>query len=379
MHSKKQIFEKSENAAKKILFTGGHGGTAVITIVEEAQKYHANWRMYWVGPKVASEGSRIVTIEKKTLEKFGLKFISLTTGKLQKKFTIHTIPSLFKIPLGFIQAFAILLKIKPDLVFSLGGYASVPVVITAYILRIPVVIHDQTGIGLGLANRITAPFATKLLAARSANILFKYSNASVVGNPIRKSIFKVKLKMTISNPPVLFIFTGSRGSQIINKVIDEVLEELLQSYQVYHLCGGPDHSYFTRRKSRLAIKVQSNYHVFAFIDPNEVYKYYEKADIVVARAGANTVSEIMLIKRPSILIPLPILNYDEQGVNANIAKKYGVASVLQQDDLNAISLTKEIDYLFKNYTKIVSNLKYKQSPDINAANLVYKEITKLLS
>ena len=154
----------------KILLTGGHAATTAIATVEEILKRKRHvWDIYWVGSGKAIEGSKIPTLESISLPKLGVKVRSIITGRLQRKFTIWTIPSLIKMPIGFIHAFLIINKIKPNIVISFGGYAALPIVVIGKVMKIPIVLHEQT-MTVGKANKISAFFADRIALARGESM-----------------------------------------------------------------------------------------------------------------------------------------------------------------------------------------------------------------
>jgi len=250
-----------------IILTGGHAATTAIATIQETKEKYPDWNLYWVGVKPV----------------IGAKFISITTGKLQRRFTKYTIPSLFKISVGIFQAFFIILKIRPKIVVSFGGYAALPVCIAAYIFRIPIIIHEQTT-GAGLTNKIVGKFANKILIARAeSERYFAKEKTVLVGNPIRKEILSIKPKTKLSKTPTIYITGGSSGSVPMNKVIDKVLPELQKKYRIIHQTGKIDFQYFKQR-------APENYQVFDFIEMDDIPGIFERADFVISRAGANTVA-----------------------------------------------------------------------------------------
>jgi UDP-N-acetylglucosamine--N-acetylmuramyl-(pentapeptide) pyrophosphoryl-undecaprenol N-acetylglucosamine transferase len=337
-----------------ILLTGGHAATTAIATIEEIQKRHSNWHLFWVGPKSAVEGKFVPTLASTIMPKMGVKFIPITTGRLQRRFTIWTIPSLLKIPYGILQSFKIVFEIKPKIIISFGGYASVPVCFAAWVLRIPVFIHEQT-VAVGLANRINSIFATKILIARQESAkYFPEKKIILIGNPINAEIAKIKAKSKISKTPVIYITGGSSGAQKINKVISDSLYELLKKYKLIHQTGKLDYDEFKKKRESFPSDLQKNYEVYDFIDPADVPNVFDRADIVVSRAGANTLSEIMVTKRPAVLIPIPWTAYDEQTENAKMVENIGLAKVLEEKDLSTQNLLNKLDEVVKNWKNMVN-------------------------
>lgn len=349
------------------MLTGGHAATTAVAVVEEIKSQGKDWKLYWIGVKNAIEGKKVVTLESEVLPRLGVKFLPLTTGRLQRRFTVYTIPSYLKIPIGFFQSLYYLVKIKPRAVLSFGGFASFPVVFNAKLLGIPVIVHEQTS-AAGRANIASSRFATKIALARGeSRKYFKGVDCVITGNPVMKEIKSVKQKNNLKETPVIYITGGSRGSQSINNAVVVILKKLLTKYKVIHQTGGLDYLKFSEIKQKLPQALRNNYEVFVRVNPLEISKIYSRASIIVSRAGANTVSEIMFIKRPAILIPLPISYLDEQTENAKIAKKWGIANIIPQDKLTPEKLLSSVEALIQELPKIARQMKGKVSPDFNAS------------
>ena len=359
--------EQTRDSKDKIVLTGGHAATTAVATVQEIKSEGLNWELYWIGVKNAIEGRKVVTLESEVLPRLGVKFLPLITGRLQRRFTVWTIPSILKIPVGMLQAFYYLVKIRPSAVLSFGGFASFPVVLNARLLGIPVVIHEQTSVA-GRSNLLSAKFASLIAISRNESRKYYLPNkCELTGNPVMEEITKVKFKSRLGNPPVIFITGGSRGSQKINEALGKILKRLLSKYRLIHQTGGLDYLKFSEIKQKLPQALRDNYEVFVRVNPLVVYKIYQKCDIVVARAGANTVSEIMATKRPAILIPLPISFMDEQTKNAKVASNWGVAKIISQKALTSEILFRYIEDTINNYPTIVERVRQKESPDIGAS------------
>lgn len=355
----------------KLVLTGGHAATTAVAVVEEIKSQGKDWKLYWIGVKNAIEGKKVVTLESEVLPRLGVKFLPIITGRLQRRFTIWTIPSILKIPIGFIQALYYLLKVHPKAVLSFGGFASFPVVINAWLLGIPVIIHEQTS-AAGRANLASVRFATKVTLARAeSKKYFPTLICEVTGNPVMKEIKNVKSLEKTLETPTIFVTGGSRGSQSINRVLEVILKQLLTKYKVIHQTGGLDYLKFSDIKVKLPQALRDNYEVFVRVNPLAISDIYSRATVVVARAGANTVSEIMITKRPAILIPLPISFLNEQMLNAEVAKDWGIAKIIPQDKLTPEKLLNTIEDLIVNASEITKNVRAKVSPDFSASkNLV---------
>ncbi len=359
--------DQSEKKEVKIVLTGGHAATTAVAFVQEVKSENLKWNLVWIGVKNAIEGKKVVTLESEVLPRLGVKFFSLTTGRLQRRFTLWTIPSILKIPIGFIQSFYYLLKIKPKIILSFGGFAAFPVVVVAKFLGIPVVIHEQTT-SFGRANMFSSKFASQIAVSREeSKRYYPKDKCFLTGNPVMKEISKIKPKIKPGTPPVIFVTGGSRGAQKINDALEGVLKKLLVKYKIIHQTGGLDYLKFSEIKQKLPQALRNNYEVFIRVNPLEVYKLFDISDVIVSRAGANTVSEIMMARRPAILIPLPISYMDEQTKNANVAKNWGIARIISQKTLTPQVLFKNIEETVSGYSEIVKEVKLKKSPDAGAS------------
>lgn len=329
----------------RIVIVGGHLAPALALIQELRRR--GGFLIFWIGRKTAMEGKDVLSLEYLVIPKLRIPFFSLTTGRLQRRITRHTISALLKVPIGFLQALLILAKIRPAVLVSFGGYLSLPVVISGWFLRIPVVLHEQTTTS-GLANRIASRFAWRVAISHPTSAPdFPAEKIVLTGNPVRREFFQ-KRKKTRNEKPILFITAGSLGSQIINKAVEEILPTLILNMQVIHQTGQLDYEVFKRLKEKLPKNHAQNYKVFANLLPDDVAQILTQASLVVSRAGANTVCEIAAVGVPAILIPIPWVEKNEQDKNAKLLYQTGLARILPQVQLSGQRLFVEIDSLLKN-------------------------------
>lgn len=347
---------KQEDKIIKLVLTGGHAATAALATVEQIVIKHSKWKLFWIGPASAMEGRAVTTAAEKTLVKDGVRILKIVAGKFKKDGSfIERLWAYAKIPIGFAHALFLVAKISPDIVISFGGFASFPVVFIAWLFGKKIVIHEQIT-GAGLANKLSAPFADKIAVARSESLaLFPRRKTVRIGNPQISKIFKVKPKTKIGSPPTIYITGGSSGAETINTAVDSVLERLLEDYSVIHQVGEINLPYFDKRRLGLKADLRARYECFGYVPPEKVVKCFERADIVVSRAGANTVSDIVATKRPAILIPIPWSIGDEQRKNAKKAEKTGIAIILEQQDLTGEVLLQKISYLVSDWKHIVES------------------------
>lgn len=354
---------------KKILLTGGHL-TPALALLDELEK-EKDIKLYFIGRKYATENSKNVAAEFSIITKRNINFYALTTGRLQRKFTKYTIPSLLKIPAGFVQSFYYLLTLRPNIVVSFGGYISPPVVIGAWILGIPSITHEQSIIP-GLANKINSIFAKKVLLTWQETKKY-FPRATVIGNPIRKLVFekntknnKIKEFLKGSNK-IIYVTGGSLGSHFINNLIFESLETI-KGYKIIHQVGSLNH----KGDLDKALKIENpNYLALDYVGQDCIGYILDNATFIISRSGANTVWEIALIGKPSILIPLPIAASGEQLANAKILERQGSSIVINQSEATPRLLQESIETIETNLTRFQNNaLKLKKSLPRNSAKIM---------
>jgi UDP-N-acetylglucosamine--N-acetylmuramyl-(pentapeptide) pyrophosphoryl-undecaprenol N-acetylglucosamine transferase len=371
----------------KLLIVAGGGGhfAPALAVIEKLPK---DWELLVVGRKYVFEGDQSLSLEYQTAKKLGIPFRPLTTGRLQRKFTRYTINSLLKIPIGLSQATAIISEFKPDVVLSFGGYVSVPICLAASILRIPLVIHEQT-LDAGISNKLVAKFAKKVcISWEESRKFFPAEKTILTGNPLRKEFetgdmrtdkFNKAHSKAVTGEPTIYITGGSSGSHAINTVVEGCIEKLLQKYNVIHQVGDStqykDFERLTKFRENLSIELKSGYRLVKFIEPSKVADYLNKADLVISRSGINTITELIYFGKPSILIPLPYGQHQEQLKNANFMKKLGLAEVAEQKDLTPEKLHIKISEVFD---KIDSYKKHidigKKLIDIDSADKIIEVI-----
>lgn len=363
---------------KKIVLTGGHAESTAYSIVQALKKSSIDWDISFIGTKYAIEGKDTKTFEYSVFPKIGVNFYPIVTGRVQRRFSKWTIPSLFKIPVGIMHAFKLTSSIKPDIVMSFGGFAAYPVVLVSWFFRIPVVIHEQTA-AVGRANQYSSFFARKILLARKeSKKYFKKDKLEVVGNPLSDEILNIKPKETDEN--TLLITGGSRGSVIVNELVEEILEDILRKHKLIHQVGTDNLGKFEKIKETLPDDLKEKYQVLGFVDPRKWWEVLDESDAVVSRAGANSVSELIAAKRPALLIPIPWSYLNEQTLNAKDAKIHHLAIILEQEGLQPKTLLISIKKLMKEKGDMVKRaLKEGYDPDRTAQIRIVDILEKLVS
>jgi len=337
---------------KKIAITGGHL-TPALALLPNLQK---EYEVLFIGRKYAFEGDSAESFEYKTIKEQQIPFQTITTGRLQRRFSLYTIPSLFKFPYGIMQSFSILRSFKPDVILSFGGYVAAPVALAAFMLGIPIVTHEQT-IKAGLANRLIAFFAKKICITFSeSQQYFSKEKTVLTGNLIRKELYVVPhtspFAIEEKKLPIVYITGGSSGSHSINLLVGEILEPLLTKAVVFHQVGSSslhdDLAMLSRKAKDLPENLQKRYAVQEHVRVEELAWIYHNADILIGRSGANTVYEVLVFGMPSIFIPLPWASLGEQEANARLVEKVGLGKVLLQDTLSSPTLLAAIEEMLKN-------------------------------
>lgn len=324
----------------KILITGAHF-TPAVAVIEELKKVKGVEVVY-VGRQTTFEGDKSSSVESEVIPQLGVKFLPIVTGRLQRTLTFYTIPSLLKIPIGVLQALYIILSEKPDVILSFGGYVALPIVVAGWLFSIPIIIHEQTLVG-GLANKISSYFADKI-AVSFEKSAFRGEKVVLTGNPIRSEIVSLDDKLVHPfggrNRPTVLLIGGNQGSHVINLAVEECLSKLLKIADIYHQIGDSKYRDFER-----LIKVRNDsYHVFKFINEDWA-KILAGCNLVVSRAGVNSLTELAYLGKPTLIIPIP---NSEQRTNAKYFADLGLAKILSQSQLSGQTLFSNIKLCLKN-------------------------------
>lgn len=354
---------------KKILFTGGHHNSG-LEVALSARKN--GYEVIWIGHKFASREDKSLSAEYKEITKNDIKFLELKTGKVYKQ---SNPLEYLKVFLGFIQSISYLLKYKPSLIFSSGGFIAVPVVITGWILGIPTITHEQT-VTAGWANRALSPFVKKiLLTHQSSKKNFPSKKSIVVGLPLKKGLLD-KTPKTQFKPKLLYITCGKQGSHIINSSIFPLIPKLVKKYTVVHQTGAntKNQDITKARRVKKSLGKYSNRYIHSpYFFANESVNYLRSAHLVISRAGAHSTYELCLLGKRSIFIPIPWVSHNEQVLNANLALKSTTGLILQERDLSPDSMMAAIKKMDKKKLKPVS-----KTLITNATQRILKIITQVI-
>jgi UDP-N-acetylglucosamine--N-acetylmuramyl-(pentapeptide) pyrophosphoryl-undecaprenol N-acetylglucosamine transferase len=312
-------------------------------------------------------------IERGLVEKAGLPYYPIASGKLRRYLDVRNFTDLFRVVKGLGDSLKILRCVKPDLIFSKGGFVTVPVLIAARMRGIPTVIHESD-LTPGLANRLSAPFAKKICVSFPETLRHVSDKKGVLtGIPIRSELLignaakgLLKAGFHSNRKPVLLVTGGSQGSAIINACVREGLPELLKLYRVIHLCG----------KGNLSDDTQPNYIQFEYIQEG-LADLYAAADIVLSRAGAGTLFELFAMKKPHLLIPLSKgASRGDQILNANSFAKQGFSAVLPEEEMTPGRLLLEINALYENRHGFITRMS--SHKNTNGIDAVMEVLTSTL-
>jgi len=340
----------------KVVIVGGHLSPA-LAVIEKL----GNEDIFYIGRRYTFEGDKALSLEYQEIEKLKIPFFTINAARLQRKFTKHTLPSLVKFPIGFTQSYKILNRIKPDVVLGFGGYLSLPVIIAASFLRIPVVIHEQT-LEAGFANKLVSGFAKKICVSwKSSENYFPKEKVVLTGNPIKQAIINAKnRKNEESKMPMIYITGGSAGAHALNLLVEQTLNSLLQRYMVFHQTGGSE---IYKDFERLEKRRSERYECKKFLTSEEAALAMSKADLVVGRAGINTVTELIYLQKPCFLIPIPVGQKNEQLKNAKFVKSLGLGEFVEQYPLTPDLFISTISSMLSN----IANYKLKEEVLVKGA------------
>ncbi|MCD8014078.1 MAG: undecaprenyldiphospho-muramoylpentapeptide beta-N-acetylglucosaminyltransferase [Lachnospiraceae bacterium] len=304
-------------------------------------------------------------IEKGLIEDQGVPYYGISSGKLRRYFDLKNFSDPFRVLKGYSEAKKLLKKLRPNIIFSKGGFVAVPVVQAAKSLHIPVIIHESD-MTPGLANRLSIPAATKVCCNFPETLSsLPEGKAIVTGSPIREELHAgnrlagMKFCGFTAEKPVLLIIGGSLGSVAVNRAIRQILPELLKTFQVIHLCG----------KGNLdeSLTHTAGYVQYEYIQ-KELPDLFALADVVVSRAGANAICELLDLHKPNLLIPLPAASSrGDQILNARSFEKQGFSEVMMEEDITPELLLSRIQTLYQNRGTYISAMEHS-----DASNAVAK-------
>jgi len=332
---------------KKIIFTGGGTAGHVTPNLALIKKFQEqDWDVAYIGSQTG--------IEKEIIAKINIPYHAIATGKLRRYFSLQNFIDPIKIFFGIFQAIILIYKLKPKIVFSKGGFVAFPVVVAAWFNRIPAVIHESD-LTIGLTNKLCLPFAKKICVTfpPTAQQIKDKNKVILTGTPIREDFLNGDVDQGrqlcgfTNNKKIILAFGGSLGADIINKNIRKILPKILNDFNVVHICG----------PSRVDSSCKHvDYKQFEYLHEQFAH-ILAAADLVVSRAGANSVYELIMAKKPNILIPLAAKSSrGDQILNAKYCVINGYSELILQEELTPEALLEKIYILEKNSGKIIANM-----------------------
>lgn len=330
---------------KKIVLTGG--GTAGHVTPNLALLPSLKERGYEIHYIGSYNG-----IERKLIEGAGIEYNGISSGKLRRYFDLKNFSDPFRVLKGYAEALKLIKKFRPDVVFSKGGFVAVPVVLAARHYKIPTIIHESD-MTPGLANKICIPSAARVCCNFPETMAYLPSQKAVLtGSPIRKELLEgdwltgLNYSGLSASRPILLVIGGSLGSVTVNNAVRKLLPALLDTYQIIHICGkgNLDESLIGR----------NGYVQYEYVD-TPLRHLFAAADLIISRAGANSICEFLALRKPNLLIPLSAsASRGDQILNARSFEKQGFSKVLEEEQINDDSLLSAIQELYQNRRQYIA-------------------------
>ncbi len=342
------------NRSKRILFTGGgSAGHVTVNAALIPSFLDEGWNVSYIGSVKGIESQLVGRMD-------GVAYYGISTGKLRRYADLQNVKDPFRVMKGVYQAYRLIRKLKPDVLFSKGGFVSVPVVLGAWLNRVPILIHESD-LTPGLANRIAIPFAQAVCVTfeQTAQTL-KGGKGVHIGPIIRQELSLGRASRGLNwckftpGKPVLLIMGGSLGAQKINRMVRRHARALTETYQIIHICG----------KGQLdsSLHIQG-YLQFEYIH-DELADVLACTDLVISRAGSNSIFEFLALRKPMLLIPLSKeSSRGDQILNAELFEQAGYAKVLLEEEMNDDSFLQSLQSVFTNKDQIIEKMKRNESGD----------------
>lgn len=339
---------------KRIILTGGGtAGHVTPNIALLPRLKELGYDIHYIGSYTG--------IEKELIEQFQIPYHGISSGKLRRYFSLQNFTDPFRVLKGFREASRLIKVLKPDVIFSKGGFVSVPVVMAGKKHHVPTIIHESD-LTPGLANRLSIPSATKVCCNFPETLEhLPEEKAVLTGSPIRQELLSGSKTAALEfcgltpDKPVILIVGGSLGSVAVNNAVRAILPELLKEFHVIHLCG--------KGKIDDSLKEVKGYVQFEYIK-QELRDIFALTDIVISRAGANAICELLALRKPNLLIPLSAnASRGDQILNARSFERQGFSMVLEEEELNNQVLLDAIQKLYAEKDSYISNMKQSSQQD----------------
>ncbi len=342
--------QKSNPTELRVALTGGLTGGHTFPLIAVSRSLASRSAVPVSVLYIGSGGK----IERDVMKAEGIPTRTVLSGKMRRYFSFQNALDPFKVPIGFLQAVWHLLVFMPDVVFAKGGSVSVPVCMAAWALRIPFVIHDSDAVA-GRANLLLAKFATRIaIAYPAAMSFFPPEKTAITGNPVRSELLSGDASRAnayfgfSAERPVVLVLGGSLGARSLNLAVARMLPDIIRETQVLHQTGEKNYRDAVSVAGEYGIKAgREGYVVTPFLNGQELSDALARADVVISRAGASSVTELAACRKPSILVPLPTAANDEQRMNAYEVARLGGAIVLEEANLGEHILSRKVDLLLR--------------------------------
>lgn len=361
----------------RILISGGHLMPAVAVVDKLlSQKRPVAIEIFFAGRQYNLDDEQSYSLEYKEISQRKIKFIPFVTGRLKREISFKSLKNLLLILVGLKNSLAIIGLVKPDIILSFGGYLGFPFVFWGWLKKIPIYVHEQT-LHPGSANRLSGYFAKKIFVSfPQAKKYFSSEKVQVTGNPVRKNIFLIDKKPFLikKDRPVIYVTGGSLGSHSLNVHLGEILKRLLTDYIVIHQTGSVkeynDYELLKKLKQQLPLAMQKNYYLREHFFSDEIGYIFFISDLIIGRSGANIFFELIALKKPAILVPLPWSVNQEQQKQAELFASQGLGEIFSQfeksDSLLALikHVFKKLDQYRNNFDRLQSLYKHDAAEEI---------------
>lgn len=336
---------------KKIIFTGGGtAGHVTVNLALIPKFIEEDWQVLYIGSENGIEKQLIASLDR-------VPYRSIATGKLRRYFDWNNLKDPFRVLKGMIQAYKIIKQEKPNVLFSKGGFVAVPVIMGAWLNKVPVITHESD-LTPGLANKLSVPFVTKVCVTFPETKHYIREHKAVhVGAIIREELMQGDSEKGLAycrfskDKPVLLIMGGSLGARRINEAIRANLEQLKARFQIVHICG----------KGNVVAQLESNdYRQYEYVQ-SELPDLLAMTDLVISRAGSNAIFEFLALRKPMLLIPLSkAASRGDQILNARSFENAGYAKVIEEEDLTDERFLTTIEQLYENRSKYIEDMNKEQ-------------------
>ena len=337
----------------RIIVSGGHFSPAY-SLIKQLKKEGNEVAI--AGRKYTFEGDTTESLEYEIAKKDNITFFEIKTGRIQRKLSRYTIPSILKVFFGFINSVIVISRFKPDIVITFGGYIGFVVSYAAFVKKIPIILHEQTQ-KAGLSAKLIGIIAKKIcISFESSKNYFPSGKVVFTGTPIREEIYSVKKSINVeSGYPVIYVTGGSSGSHFINLLVLQVLDKLIAKFVIIHQTGDSqkynDFSILNKKRESLNEEAKKRYILRKFVYPDEIGYVLNTADLVISRSGINTVAELLSLGNTSFLIPLSHGQRGEQIQNAKLLNETGIGDYIEERYITPNKFLEKIREMIKSKKK----------------------------